>query len=154
MAYGKTATIVLAACISLTAIVSANSAALQLITGAEAQMGAYQGSTMLTRALGGPSIHVLSPAATGSEVPVLPKPVHISLQFESLENSKVDMASLKVVYLKLFGIDITDRLKPYVVGEAIDVPEADIPTGDHSIRVEIKDSMGRASQQVFRFVVK
>jgi hypothetical protein len=74
--------------------------------------------------------------------------------FEPLSNAKVDMGTLKVVYLKLFGIDITDRLKPYVNGQAIDVPEADIPVGDHSIRVDIKDSNGRQSSQVFRFIVK
>jgi hypothetical protein len=126
-----------------------------LITETEAGMGPYQGMTMMTRAGGGPIIKVLRPdQVDGGPVPVLSKPVHISLQFEPVSQAKVDMASLKVIYLKLFGIDITDRLKPYVAGEAIDVPEADIPTGDHSIRVDIKDTSGKQSSQTFRFVVK
>jgi hypothetical protein len=133
----------------------AEAAAVKLITDAEARLGPYEGAMMMMRALGGPVIKVLRPdQADGQKVPVLGRPVHISLVFEPLSNSKVDMASLKVVYLKLFGIDITDRLKPYVNGETIDVPEADIPTGDHSIRVDIKDTAGRQSSQVFRFIVK
>lgn len=134
---------------------SAHAAGPLLITETEAGMAPYEGVTMLTRAMGGPVIKVLQPdQADGQKVPVLTKPVHISLKFEPVSQAKVDMASLKVIYLKLFGIDITDRLRPYVAGEAIDVPEADIPTGDHSIRVDIKDTTGRQSSQVFRFMVK
>lgn len=133
----------------------ARAAGPMLITDAEARMGAYEGMMMMTRSVGGPVIKVLRPdQADGQKVPVLSKPVHISLKFEPVSQARIDMASLKVVYLKLFGIDITDRLKPYVSGEAIDVPEADIPSGDHSIRVDIKDTTGRQSSQVFRFTVK
>lgn len=132
-----------------------DAAPLKLITEEEARMEPYAGAMMMMRAMGGPVIKVVRPdQADGQQVPVLGRPVHISVRFEPLSNAKVDMASLKVVYLKLWGIDITDRLKPYVSGEAIDAPEADIPPGEHSIRVDIKDTSGRQSSQVFRFVVK
>lgn len=134
---------------------SAHAAAMKLITEDEARMAPFEGGMMLMRSLGGPVIKVLQPdQADGQKVPVLGRPVHINVVFEPLSNAKVDMGTLKVVYLKLFGIDITDRLRPYVNGQAIDVPEADIPVGDHSIRVDIKDSNGRQSSQVFRFIVK
>jgi hypothetical protein len=133
----------------------AQAESLLLITPEEAALGAYQGVSLATRGLGGPVIKVLSPDQSDSDkVPVLGKPVHISVHFESFSGAKVDMSTLRVIYLKLFGIDITDRLKPYVTGDAIEVPAADIPDGDHSIRVDIKDTSGHESQQTFHFLVK
>jgi hypothetical protein len=130
-------------------------AGLQLITPEEAALGAYQGTSIMTRGLGGPVIKIISPdQGNGDAVPVLGKPVHISVRFEPFADSQIDMSSLKVVYLVLFGVDITDRLKPYIAGNGIEAPEAEIPDGDHSIRVDIKDTSGHLSSQVFHFVVK
>lgn len=128
-----------------------------LITPQEAALGPYQGQPMMMlRGIGGPLIRIISPdEGDGTKVPVLSKPVHIKVLFEdSISTAKVIMSSLKVTYLKLWGIDITDRLKPYISGDVIDVPQADIPEGDHSIRIEIKDSAGHLASEEFHFIVK
>jgi hypothetical protein len=147
--------IALGATLSLCLTGQARAAAVQLITPEEAAMQLYQGMTLKTRGAGGPAIIIVRPdQGDGRTVPTLAKPVHITVRFEPRGNAKIDMSTLRVVYLKLFGIDITDRLRRYVIGDGFDVPEADIPAGDHSIRVDIKDVSGQASSQVFRFIIK
>lgn len=129
--------------------------AAMLISPEEVDLPAYQGGEgiRLRSAPGGPSIEVVAPNIAASTKPTVRRPVAINVRFGSQDGASVDMRSLKVTYLRLFGIDITDRLRPYVQGSEIKVDEADIPEGDHSIRVEIRDNQGRASTQTFSFVI-
>jgi hypothetical protein len=126
-----------------------------LISLEEAALPEYAGDRepRLRSALGGPRIEILAPDMKASDKPSINKPVVINVKFEALDGANVAMDSLRVIYLRLFGIDITDRLRPYVKGSAIAVDEADIPVGDHSIRVEIKDNLGRKSSETFNFIV-
>jgi len=47
------------------------------------------------------------------------------------------------------GFDLTPRIKPYVQTAGIDIPDATLPAGDHLVRVDVKDSDGRAGTGVF-----
>lgn len=51
----------------------------------------------------------------------------------------VDMETLKVSYVKLIKIDVTDRLKEFVTADGIVVPEADVPAGKHTFEIYIED---------------
>lgn len=136
-------------------IVTATANAAMLISPEEVNLPAYQGGEgiRLRSAPGGPSIEVIAPNIGASAKPTVRRPVAINVRFASQEGATIDMRTLKVTYLRLFGIDITDRLRPYVQGSEIKVDEADIPEGDHSIRVEIRDNQGRANTQTFSFII-
>jgi hypothetical protein len=147
---------VLIAAMILLAGLSGNANALALISEDESNLPTYQGgdSLRLRSAVGGPRIDVRAPQMLNNQKPTVSKPVAINVRFEPLDGSQVNMTTLKVTYLKLFGIDITDRLKPFIKGTEIAVDEADIPVGDHSIRVDIRDSQGRGSSETFSFKVQ
>ena len=65
----------------------------------------------------------------------------------------VDMTSLRVIYLKMFGIDITDRILPYVKETRIDANGIKFPEGKHEFEIRIKDKEKVGSAQIFKIKV-
>jgi hypothetical protein len=65
----------------------------------------------------------------------------------------VDMTSLRVIYLKMFGIDITDRILPYVKETRIDANGIKFPEGKHEFEIRIKDKEKVGSAQIFKINV-
>jgi hypothetical protein len=139
----------------LGAALSPSAAKSTWITADEAKLPAYQGPAHLKmRGIpSGPRIVVLAPPASGGAF-VSSRPVKLHVRFEAVEGAAVDVRSLKVTYLRLFGIDITDRVKPYVTARGIDIDDVDIPPGEHSIELEIRDIRGNLSDQVLKLVVR
>ena len=90
----------------------------------------------------GPMIEVLKPAL-GAPVAV---PLEVSVKFVP-RSAPVDLASLKVTVLKLFGIDITDRIRPYTTATGIQIPDAKLPSGEHTVRITVADASGGISQK-------
>jgi len=80
-------------------------------------------------------------------------PMRLQLKFESFGGAKIDTDSLKVTYVKNPAVDLTPRLKPFVKPDGIDMPDAELPAGDHLIRVDVKDSDGRAATTSFTLKV-
>ncbi len=76
-------------------------------------------------------------------------PMRLQLKFESFGGAKIDTDSLKVTYVKTPSVDLTSRLKPFVKPDGIDMPDAELPAGDHLIRVDVKDSDGRSTSTSF-----
>lgn len=65
----------------------------------------------------------------------------------------VDMDSLRVIYLKMFGIDITDRIRPYVKETQIDANGIKFPEGEHEFEIRIKDNEQMESSETFKLKV-
>jgi hypothetical protein len=76
-------------------------------------------------------------------------PLHLQLKFESFGGSKIDPGSLRVTYLRNPNVDLTDRVRSFASVSGLDMPDAELPPGDHMIRVDIKDSDGRAGTTSF-----
>ncbi|CAN5376004.1 hypothetical protein BH10PSE10_BH10PSE10_28470 [soil metagenome] len=76
-------------------------------------------------------------------------PMRLQLKFESFGGAKIDTDSLKVTYIKNPAVDLTPRLKPFVLPTGVDMPDAELPAGDHLIRVDVKDSDGRTATTSF-----
>jgi hypothetical protein len=76
-------------------------------------------------------------------------PLHLQLRFESFGGAKIDPDSLKVTYLRTPNVDLTDRVKSFARASGLDIPDAELPPGDHMIRVDIKDSDGRIGSVSF-----
>jgi hypothetical protein len=76
-------------------------------------------------------------------------PLHLQLKFESFGGSKIDPDSVRVTYLKTPNVDLTERIKSFVRASGIDMPDAQLPPGDHMIRVDVRDSEGRMGSTTF-----
>jgi hypothetical protein len=76
-------------------------------------------------------------------------PTHLQVKFVSFGGAKIDAESVKVTYLKSPNVDLTPRLKPFVQPTGIDMPEAQLPAGDHTVRVDLKDSDGHVASTMF-----
>jgi hypothetical protein len=96
----------------------------------------------------GPVIDVVEPS-NGSR---LPMPVQVLIHFAPF-SEPIDLASLKVVLIKFITIDITDRIRPYVTPEGIQVKEAKIPPGKHRVRITLADRAGTISTKEVSFEV-
>lgn len=84
----------------------------------------------------------------------LRSPMHLNIKFTAFSGSIIDTASVKVTYDKNPPVDLTPRLKEFVVPAGIDIPDAQLPVGDHLIRVELKDSDGRLGSASFTLKVE
>ena len=126
---------------------SAFGQALQLITPDEAMQAVAApkpGTRSITR---GPGVKLASPESVSGQFA-------LKIGFEPRGESKIDTASVKVVYLKGNGIDLTERLKASVKPTGIDVAAATAPAGEHPIRVTVRDSEGRLGTAEFKLTVK
>ena len=65
----------------------------------------------------------------------------------------VNMESLRIIYLKMFGIDITDRIRPYIKETRIDANGIKFPEGEHEFEVRIKDTEELESSETFKIKV-
>jgi hypothetical protein len=141
--------VTLASAIILAALVTAmpaRTSAAPLITEEEAKLPAQKGAVPnsgrgVTR---GPKIQV--PAA---ETAPQTSPIRFQVKFQTFGGSIVDLEALKVTYLKSPVVDLTPRIKPFAQPTGIDMPDAQLPPGEHLLRVDIKDSEGRPASISF-----
>ena len=99
----------------------------------------------------GPVITIITPQQ-GAEVT---SPFPVEIQFEPRPGGALPkMDTLKLTALKIFEIDITDRVKPYVGESRLFVKEAKIPTGRHRLKLTIEDVAGRQTGQILELTVK
>ena len=128
---------------------SAAGASHVLITADEAKLPPPKGAITADRRgiTRGPKIEVI---VDGQQVH---SPVHLQLKFESFGGAKIDPDSIKVTYMKTPTVDLTDRIKSFVQASGMDMPDAELPPGDHMIRVDIKDSEGRIGSTSFELKI-
>jgi hypothetical protein len=97
----------------------------------------------------GPDIKVVAPELN-REYKV---PVRIVVNFIPREGKSVDISKFKIECLKLFPIDITNRIKPYTSEKGIDMDNASLPAGQYKFRLTIGDAAGGITQEVFNVKV-
>jgi hypothetical protein len=95
----------------------------------------------------GPRIELVQPGATSSS------PLHFQLKFRSFGGVAIDTQSLHVVYLKKPEVDITSRVARFAQAAGVDIPDAEVPVGEHYLRVEVADLDGRTRRSVFSLKV-
>ena len=121
-----------------------------LVTPQEAKLPAA-GGALTTRGIArGPGIKVVSPDVAG---PDIKGPFDLKVKFESRGGKKIDPAAVKVTYLKATDVDLTARLKGAINEDGIDFAKAEVPPGEHSFRISVKDVEGRESSTVMNLVV-
>ncbi len=93
----------------------------------------------------GPKVVLVLPTANDGAH----SPVHVEFRFEAHGGAKIDPGSVKITYLKNPAVDLTERVKSFTGAGGIDIPAAEVPPGNHPIRVEVKDSEGRSGLASF-----
>jgi hypothetical protein len=134
--------------VSMVAVAAPANARVILITSDEAKLPAQKqiaSSRAITR---GPRIEV-SDLDDGK----LHSPLHLKLKFLAFGGSTIDIGTLAVTYLRGPNIDLTQRIMPFVRPTGIDIPDAEVPPGEHAIRVDLKDSEGRSATISFLLAV-
>jgi len=120
-------------------------AASPLITTEEAGLPPPKGAVGVDRrgVTRGPKIELVS----GTDN--IASPTRFQVKFQTFGGATVDLASVKVLYLRTPNVDLTERLKTFLQPMGIDMPDASLPPGEHMLRVDIKDSDGRAGSSSF-----
>jgi hypothetical protein len=136
----------LIACVSVVSFVpTPASAAHILITDEEAKLPPPKGGVAVDRrgVTRAPKILLV---ADGNPIH---SPMHFQLKFVSFGGAKIDLDSIKVTYLKTPDVDLTSRILSFALATGVDIPDAELPVGDHMIRVDLKDSDGRSGSTSF-----
>jgi hypothetical protein len=137
-------------CVVFTALLLADPAsALQLITEREAALPPDQNhrDRGISR---GPTVVIVSPSPASGTIK---SPLSLKIRFESHGAGKVDVNSVLLTYLKKPAVDLTQRVKPFIAGGGIEVEDAEVPAGTHTLRVNVMDTEGRSSWTDFTFSV-
>jgi hypothetical protein len=90
----------------------------------------------------GPKVDVVT---TGQ----LKSPTRLQVKFEPYGGSKIDPDSVKMIYLRTPNVDLTSRIKSFILPSGIDMPQVELPAGEHMVRVDIKDTDGRIGTASF-----
>jgi hypothetical protein len=131
-------------------VFSAPAVALQLITASEAALPP-EPSVGHDRGISrGPTVIVISPApGTG----MLKSPVNLKVRFESHGGTWIDTDSVLLTYLRKPAVDLTQRVRAYIVPSGIEVDDAEVPPGTHTLRVDVTDSNGHTGWADITFTV-
>lgn len=122
-----------------------------LIKESEARLPPAPATGPATRSITrGPGIRILSPVA-GSQSLASPFPLQIA--FEPHGGAKIDLSTVRLTYLRSPNVDLTERVKPGLSEKGIDLKAAEVPPGEHQIRVSVQDSDGRVSNAVLKLNV-
>ena len=97
------------------------------------------------QAMAGPIIQVEKPDADQTYKDL----IDILIRFEKNPiGEHVNMKSLRIIYLKMFGIDITDRIRPYIRETRIDAQGIMFPQGEHEFEIRIQDKEQLESSKI------
>ena len=88
----------------------------------------------------GPIIELLKPVAGQPSR----TPVEIDVKFHP-NAAPVDESTIHVTLLKIINVDLTNRLRPYMTASGIYIPNANLPSGRHAVRITLADREGNAS---------
>ena len=125
-----------------------SASAMELITQEEAKLpDGISGSRGITL---GPLIILVSPPATAG---MIKSPLSLKIKFESRGGVKVDEDSVVLTYQKNPPIDLTQRSRSFISIHGINIENATVPAGTHSIRVDVKDVQGRSNFLEFGFTI-
>ena len=117
-----------------------------LISTEEAQLPPPKGAVAvsargITR---GPKIEL-----SDEDMGLLKSPMNLKIKSQTFGGATIDLNALRVTYLRTPNVDLTPRVKPFAQSTGIEMLSADLPAGEHILRVDIKDSDGRAASTSF-----
>lgn len=91
-----------------------------------------------------PEVKIMAPASNNA---IVKSPIDLKLTFKTYGGTKVDVGSIKVLYLKKPVVDLTPRVLKYLQSGQIDMRGAEVPPGQHEIIIEFRDSGGHIGSE-------
>ena len=119
--------------------------AVELISAKEAQLPAASGALSTRGISRGPGVKVVSPDPAAAEIK---SPFDLKIQFESRGGKKIDPAAVKLTYVKAYAVDLTPRVASAITENGIDFSKAEVPPGEHAVKITVKDVEGRETNTV------
>lgn len=138
------------ATMALLGLLSGPAAAVTLIKDEEARLPAAAGGLVTRGITRGPGVKMLSPDPAAGPVK---SPFNLKVSFEPRGGARIDPASVSVTYLKATSVDLLPRVKAGLSAGGIELAGAEVPPGEHQIRVTVQDSEGRQSSTVLQLNV-
>ena len=89
----------------------------------------------------GPAIRQVSPA----NAVAANQSFALKIEFAGRGGEKINPASAQVAILRGNNVNITDRIRPYITANGIEIPDARVPAGTHVLQVTVSDAGGRQS---------
>ena len=112
-----------------------------IITEKEAALPVAKGELKTRGISRGPGIKVVSPDPSAA----VQGAFDIKINFEPRGGNKIDPNSVRITYLKSPAVDITPRLQGGISESGIVYSKAEVPQGEHLLKVVVKDVEGRES---------
>jgi hypothetical protein len=119
----------------------AQGAGVWLVTGSEAALPPSATSKAGRSITRGPAIRQVAPA----NAVAANQPFALKVEFAGRGGEKINPASAQVAVLRGSDINITDRLKPYITANGIEIADARVPAGTYVLQVTVSDAGGRQS---------
>jgi hypothetical protein len=118
-----------------------------LITEQEAKLPPLPGAVPVSQRgiTRGPRVELVAPAK--GVAPASPMRLHI--KFTPHGGATIDPDSVKVTYVKSPSVDLTSRVRQFTRPTGIDLADAELPEGEHLIRVDVRDNDGRTATTIF-----
>lgn len=113
----------------------------QIITDREASLPTPKGELKTRGISRGPGIKIVSPDST---TPVRGT-FDLKIVFEQRSGHRIDPDSVRITYLKSPAVDLTPRLKSGISEGGIAYLRAEVPQGEHMLRITVRDFDGRES---------
>lgn len=121
-----------------------------LISETEAKLPGSPDIDMTLRGLTrGPRVEQVSPNPAKERFSPLP----LKVKFIARNNVAIDLASVKVIYLKVQSVDLTERIKKYLTADGIDMPDAEMPPGTHHLQIFLQDKQDRSTTAIIKLIV-
>ncbi len=139
--------ILVAGVLVLTLVGSAG--AFQLISADEAKLP--DDDTKTRSIFFGPRVLLIEPPPKAGYIT---SPFPLRVRFEPRGGSRVVVESIVVTYKKRPSIDLTQRIRPFVQASGLELKDVVVPPGEHRIRVDVRDSDGRAGSSEFTIRVR
>jgi hypothetical protein len=89
----------------------------------------------------GPAIRQISPAGTVTAN----QPFDLRVEFAGRGGEKINPASAQIAILRGKTVNITDRVRPSITANGIEMPAAMVPAGTYVLQVTVSDAGGRQS---------
>jgi hypothetical protein len=93
-----------------------------------------------------PDILVVSPAPGAG---LVRSPLILKIKFKPYGGAQIDSDTILVTYKKIPAIDMTQRMRPFISADGIEIVDAELPPGIHHFWIEAKDRDGRAGSAEF-----
>ncbi|MEI7430321.1 MAG: hypothetical protein WCL27_07675 [Betaproteobacteria bacterium] len=123
-----------------------------LIKPSEALLPAETNIPKASRAITrGPGVRIVSPDISAAQIT---SPFPLNITFEPRGGAKIDPATVKLTYLRSPNIELAERIKGNVSAKGINLASAEVPPGEHLIRVSVQDDDGRQTSILLNLNVK